>query len=239
MKLRDEASRSYIDSQLEYGIHRFLSWGGMDVAPSWSGAHMPATRSDDAGLVDLCRWNRSHYLFYRALLERYVDSEESTAVDVGCGTGARTALLARYLKKVDGIDMDGLKIFSAAQLQFGGDIAWIFGDILQSVPTSKYDYAFCVEVIEHVAPERQDEFISRLLAYATKKVLLTTPKDSVVERKPPHIGLWTEGDAARIAATYRAPLEYMSSRKIERGGVENPWCGRDEATHYVVAINAT
>ncbi len=75
MKLTEEHVRSYIDDIRMIELLNFLTWKGEDVSPTWEGMYMPATRSEDSGLVSLARWNRDHYLFYRALVERYVDKE--------------------------------------------------------------------------------------------------------------------------------------------------------------------
>jgi SAM-dependent methyltransferase len=237
LKLRDEHIKSYIDDIKMVELLDFLTWKGLDVAPTWVGAHEPATRSDDLQLNDLARFNRDHYLFYRALIERYVEKEGSIA-DVGCGTGSRSAMLARYATNVTAVDSDMLKISSGCALNGTEKISWVFADVAEwkeLEPDSTFDYVFCVEVIEHVPLELHRSFFANLISRVSSggALLMTTPRDKNVDRKPPHIGLWEDHIADNLAKDIGADIKYFDVSRLKHGG-EDPWCGKEASTHYVV-----
>ena len=239
MKLRDEHLRSYVDDIKQIGLLRFLTWRGVDVAAAWEGAYEPATRSDDAELATLVKFNRDHYLYYRALVERHMECT-GTVLDVGCGSGARTAMLARYATHVIGIDNDMLKVSAAAQLNNAGNakIEWYGGDFMAWTFANTFDYVFAVEVIEHMSLYLHPAFIDKMLNILAPggRILMTTPRDRPPERKHPHIGLWADEDAERIVSPFEGAIEYFNHRQLQNGG-ETPWSTKEDATHYVVVIN--
>ncbi len=240
MKLRDEHVRSYIDDIKMFGLLDFLTWKGTDVSAAWIGGHCPATRSDDFNLHNLAKFNRDHYLFYRALVERYVD-KEGDILDVGCGSGARSAMLARYAKKVTALDSDMTKISVGALLNSTGNINWLFGGFVEwaAENTEQYDYVFCVEVIEHLELNKQGKFMQLLLGKVREggALLMTTPRDFRIERKKPHIGLWDDVIAQTRVKNVSGEIKYFNTGQLLRGG-EDPWTSIETATHYVVVAKA-
>jgi 2-polyprenyl-3-methyl-5-hydroxy-6-metoxy-1,4-benzoquinol methylase len=239
MKLRNEQARSYIDDIKQAGLLEFLTWKGKDVAAAWIGAYEPATRSDDAQMITLARFSRDHYLFYRTLVEHHV-SKEGTILDVGCGSGHRTAMLSRYATKVLAIDSDITKLGMGSSLNHHANIEWLFGDFLEwaKVNEQMFDHVFAVEVIEHVELEKQEEFMRELFRKVAPggSLLMTTPKDVKPNRVHPHVGLWDDEIAKRLVAGIGGRLEYFNVAPLASGG-DDPRCGVDKATHYVVVAS--
>ena len=239
MKLRDEHVRSYIDDIKMFGLLDMLTWRGTDTAAAWVGAHCPATRSNDFNLHSLAKFNRDHYLFYRALIERYVEKEGSV-LDVGCGSGARSALLARYATSVMALDSDMLKIAVGATLNGGPTIHWVLGEFTEwtKINEDKFDYVFCVEVIEHLEIDKQKEFMKLLFSRVKEggRLLMTTPRDFNPVRKAPHIGLWDDHIAAVRTQDISGDIRYFNVKQLRNGG-EDPWSHQEVATHYVVVAN--
>lgn len=194
----DEQARSYIDDPRYVELLRFITWKGQDVAPTWIGKYAPATRSDDADLAEMAKFNMDHYLFYQFFVEKYVEPDRY-ALDVGCGSGHRTAMLSRYCREVVGIDSDRIKVDFAAAFNFSGNIAYYQAQFPHMTVSRPMDYIFIVEVIEHVELAKHDEMIDMAMALLGDggKLFLTTPKDKAVVRKSPHIGLWSPDDFER------------------------------------------
>ena len=239
MKLRDEQSRSYIDDIKQIGLLEFLTWKGKDVAAAWVGAYEPATRSDDAQLRTLAKFSRDHYLFYRALVERCVN-KQGTILDVGCGSGHRTAMLSRYATKVLAMDSDITKLGMGSSLNHHANIEWLFAEFLDWARKNEdvYDHVFAVEVIEHVGLDAQKEFMQELFRKVAPggSLLMTTPKDVLPNRVHPHVGLWDDEIAKRLVGDVGGRLEYFNVAQLAGGG-DDPWCSVDKATHYVVVAS--
>jgi SAM-dependent methyltransferase len=240
MKLTEEGTRSYIDDIKYVELIKFLTWKG-DAAPTWVGKYMPATRSDDADLVDHARFNRDHYLFYRALIEKHMDKRGS-ALDLGCGTGQRTAMRSRYTTEGWGAANDLLTISAASHLNnISSEITFAYTDLWNQTKDDcfgrKFDYIFLVEVIEHIEIPKQVSFIQLAvdLLEPDGKMFITTPRDRKIERKAPHIGLWDDAIMSGITKHFDATVEYFSVKQLADGG-ENPWAKAEDATHYVMVI---
>lgn len=237
MKLRDEHLRSYIDDHRTIGLLDYLTWRKNDVAAAWIGAHEPATRSDDVELVALAKFSRDHYLFYRALVERFLEPE-SCVLDVGCGSGHRTAMLARYANQVVGVDSNMASIAIGGDLNNRHNIKWYrmeFMEWAQRHGDIFFDFVFCVEVIEHIALDRQKDFMAALLEQVASGglLLMTTPRDKFPVREIPHIGLWDDDIAQARAGDLAATIKYFNVRQLI-GGNTNPWSPIKTASHYVL-----
>ncbi len=238
MKLRDEHIRSYIDDHREIGLLNLLTWKGSDIAPAWYGAYEPATRSDDRELFALADFNRAHYLFYRALIEQYVEKQGSV-LDVGCGSGQRTALLARYSDTVIGIDSDLSKLGVASVVNFTQNILWICDEFVywSRNNEAEFDYVFAIEIIEHVYLDMQANFLGELIRKVKPggALLLTTPRDNNPKRELPHIGLWDDEIAEKHMRDFDGEIKYFNVKQLDNGG-QDPWSDKDSSSHYVMII---
>ena len=235
MKLIDEHLRSYIDDIRDIGLLTLLTWKGADVAPAWKGPYQPCTRSNDAALASLARFNRDHYLFYRAFVERYME-KRGKVLDVGCGSGQRTSMLARYSESVMAIDSDPSKISIGAIINHANNIEWLYDEFISWSEQNEdtFDYIFAVEMIEHVPLAMHTIFIDKL----TKKLnsggalFITTPKDKEIERVPPHIGLWDPSMAEQCSQVFDLEIKYFNVNQLQGDG-EDPWSDEKAGTHYV------
>ena len=237
MKLVDEHIKSYIDDIKEVGLLKYLTFGGSDVAFAWIGKYEPSTRSDDAELVSLARCNRTHYVFYRTLLQCYV-TKRGTVLDVGCGSGQRAAMLSRYSERIVGIDNDMSKLSAAAHMNGAENIRWVFGDFMEWSKTTpwKYDAIFAVEVIEHVAHNSQEKMIETMVGMIADDgvLMITTPRDIPRILVAPHVGLWDDDMAEEMRARFSATLGSFSRDVAEK--TDSAFCRPDEASHYVMVI---
>lgn len=117
--------------------------------------------------------HRNRYEFFQSL------AIEKTVLDVGCGAGYGTSMLANVASMAVGVDVDSSIIEHARSLyplpKFGK------GDIM-NLPYGKgvFDLVYCFEVIEHVSDYKRalSEF-SRVLK-KQGKVIISTPNKRIV-----------------------------------------------------------
>lgn len=77
-------------------------------------------------------------------------TEETSLIDVGCGKGALIEVIARYYED---ISIQGYDPFVPK---------------FATLPTGKFDYVISTDVLEHIEPQKLDEFF-KFLADLTKK----------------------------------------------------------------------
>lgn len=105
-------------------------------------------------------WHR--YLFAAQLVQ------DKVVLDVGCGEGYGTYLLARCARRVVGIDMDHETVMHASSKYCRDNLEFRVGSAA-SIPmegTSLFDVVVCFETIEHLVEEHQ-----RSLLAETKRLL--------------------------------------------------------------------
>lgn len=79
-------------------------------------------------------------------------SKQYRVLDVGCGPGIYVEALRQYGFEADGVDIDPSTPF---------DCVDVFSDEFLHNYTG-YDFCLCLEVAEHLPPEKADEFVWRL-----------------------------------------------------------------------------
>lgn len=127
---------------------------------------------------------------------------KKTVVDVGCGAGIGTNILGREAKFAWGIDMNEESISYAKQmfermpsnLYTSPQISFDVVDV-RNFPreTMKFDYACCIEVIEHV-----DDWKSVLLFLNRLSNPQTTVFISSPNRNAPHLGKTTPNNEHHV-----------------------------------------
>ncbi len=106
--------------------------------------------------------NERHY-YVLELLKKNGLKKNSKVVDLGCGIGAFTALVARYCKKgiVKGYDLSDKSIeFASNHYSKLRNVAFITTDITSHSFAAKYeiDYVLLIDVLEHI-PRDEHEFL--------------------------------------------------------------------------------
>ena len=165
----------------------------MDSGEDFQATHTPFELSKYEGAYEVGRVE---------ILSALIPSGQSrSAVDVGCGPGFYTKLLAARGFATTSIDTDTANLASAGRLAaetFQGDAV----EVLAKLPAAKYDFALALEIIEHMPRSRGETLLERLhrLLAPGGRLLLSTPNRLSPERLAGYY--WTE--RIRRKAVWRA-----------------------------------
>lgn len=109
---------------------------------------------------------------------------EDLVLDAGCGSGYGSLLLKQRCKAVVGIDLDeeAIRYAQAVAKNAGtGGAHFLRGDLSQigsySLQYDQFDAVVCIEAIEHLTAELQNEFMSGVVKRLSPKgrLFITTP----------------------------------------------------------------
>jgi len=104
------------------------------------------------------------------LLARVPDKSPERVIDLGCGPGNSTALLARRWPKAKLEGLDSSEPMLDQARRSGTAAQWMSGDIPGWAPTKRYDVIFSNAAI-HWIPE-QERLLPRLVSYLEKSGVL-------------------------------------------------------------------
>ncbi|MFA4887696.1 MAG: class I SAM-dependent methyltransferase [Candidatus Nanoarchaeia archaeon] len=125
--------------------------------------------------------------YFKAAYERPVKlilpefTKSDTVLDVGCGDGKLTSLIAPNVKKVIGVDHQEYPLKFARLIfeRLGLDnVTFKVGDITKlSFPNNTFDKVTCFDVIEHIPQDMAEQGIKELLRVLKPggRLYLTTP----------------------------------------------------------------
>jgi len=106
--------------------------------------------------------------------------KDKTVLDVACGTGYGTAILASEAGSVVGIDLDRETIAYARQNYLHPKVTYLLGNILRlPLPDESVEVVACFETIEHVADDRKCLQELRRVLQPGGICLLSTPNRAV------------------------------------------------------------
>jgi len=105
----------------------------------------------------------SRYKFVAKMLEG-----AGHVLEVGCGDGFGSHVVAQAVGSLTGVDIEPEFIASAQQL--AGDrfpIAFQVHDMMTAPLEGSFDGVYAVDVLEHILPEKEDRFLSNMIAPLT------------------------------------------------------------------------
>lgn len=121
-------------------------------------------------------------------LHRYALAGELSAgkqvLDIACGEGYGSALLARNAESVTGVDIDADTINKAKKKYSSGNLRFINANALStSLPDQSFDLVVCFETLEHL--EEQDELLRELkrMLKPGGLLMISTPDKAVYSDK--------------------------------------------------------
>ena len=106
-------------------------------------------------------------------------NEIKSILDVGCGAGVLTKMIADFLKpeQVLGVDISKTMIDTANKLNTSKNIEYKSIDIYKFNNSNKYDLVACADIIEHV--EDDIEFL-RILSKFSDKIIIRVPMEDSI-----------------------------------------------------------
>ena len=118
----------------------------------------------------------SRYKFCAKMIEG-----KKSVIDVGCGDGVGLPLLAQVAEQVIGLDWDNRLIEgNKRRLEMFKNIAHMHVDFnREEAPLAQVDAAISIDVLEHLEPDNQDQFLRRICK--------TLKSDSVMVHGTPNI----------------------------------------------------
>lgn len=129
--------------------------------------------------------NERIFEMYRRLKKRGLHSG-SNILELGCGIGTLTYLLAKTVKsgQIESVDISTQSIEFAKQRLKQSNITLVAHDVVDYVPKNKnFDFITLFDVIEHIPMERHDELFRNLGKIASDKtvILINIPSPAAIQ----------------------------------------------------------
>ena len=160
--------------------------------------------------------------------------KRGAVLDLGCGAGQNTAMLARYSRWAEGVDHDEKAIKFAMKHNTGSGAVFKWGSFPHCIkPSERFDYIFCIETMEHVHYGDQVKFLQSAIDLLSPegRLFITTPNEE--ESSGHHIGIWSKKFRKEM-------LEFLGKRVAYHGFIDNqkPDAGfsDDPKSHLVLVI---
>lgn len=153
----------------------------------------------DAGRYSNSRWEGSSVATYdyeitkQVLLNELALERDDRVLEIGCGPGTWTELIAPQVRSVTAVDIAAAMIGIAQKRVVSGHVTFWHGDFIQFDDQEAYDSVFCVRVLEYFSDKLQViQRIATLLKPEGRLVLiakstptLLTLRRNVIEKALP------------------------------------------------------
>jgi 2-polyprenyl-3-methyl-5-hydroxy-6-metoxy-1,4-benzoquinol methylase len=179
----------------------------------------------------------SYYKFASKLISANTGNN-SRVLDIGCGEGLGTYLVAKECGFARGLDFDADLIETAQQNWTDANTSFAVADFLDSSErTEPYDAAINFDVIEHIQPQHAETFIAGMKAHLQPDglaVVGTPNQTSAVYASAVtnagHVNLYTgERLYEEMSAHFRSVFMFGANDEIVHTGFF-PMC------HYLIAV---
>lgn len=197
-----------------------------DISASWMGPFVPESNEtsyvsfNKISAIALATWARSHWMIYESFIDEFC-SKDGNVLDVGCGSGNTSALLSVIFpqNRIIAIDSDNKTIKFAKKFNQHPNIDYIHSS-LEKLSSTKFDYVFACEVLEHMDYDKQFSFIEKCLDFLEEDGLLfiTTPNSINEKVGGHHVGLLNEKEFLNFYEKFSNKLHHFSfidNKKLE------------------------
>jgi len=199
-------------------LYLYVSIKDMSSTASWNSVW--------TGMKDL-DFERENYTWtvYESLLGKRHDYKGKRVIEIGCGTGISTCIMAKRGAKVTFLDYskDALKIVKKIMDGFGVDGELIHGDAFETDLGKNYDISHSEGVIEHFKNKRRQEIVdihSNVLKRGGKSVI-TIPYSRcapyrIGKKLAEMTGTWIHGNEYPYSKTELRKRMGMSGLSVDR-----------------------
>ncbi|WP_062350441.1 class I SAM-dependent methyltransferase [Herbidospora yilanensis] len=150
-----------------------------------------------------------HNAYYHRLLLRHLPPGPQRVLDVGCGSGAFAAELARRATWVDGLDRSPEMIGEAARRDLG-NVTWTLGDVLTDpLPGKDYDAIFSICALHHMPLREVLPVLAAALRPGGVLAAISLPRRDLLRELPVELA---------AAAGQRALGAVFLTRRLLNGG---------------------
>ncbi|OQW46805.1 MAG: methyltransferase type 11 [Proteobacteria bacterium SG_bin7] len=104
-----------------------------------------------------------HLLSYYKFAAKMIGNDKKV-MDVGCSEGFGSVILAEFAREFVGVDIDAAAISHAQGSLGSAKVSFKHADFLKA-DLGVFDAVTCFDVIEHIYPENEDTFLSRITAH--------------------------------------------------------------------------
>lgn len=161
-------------------------------------------------------------------------------LEVGCGDSFGTAIVLQTVDKVHGIDIEsGLIEDNIKRSDYGDRCSYEVLDIASKPLGKKFDAAFAIDVIEHVSPEDEEQFMANIQRSLKPNgvFIMGTPNTASSQYASPysaatHINLKDAESLHRLLASYFHNIFMFSMND------EVVHTGYQPMAHYIFGIGA-
>lgn len=138
------------------------------------------------GLMSNYVWNddpkRVTFLLSRYKFVAKMVSGKNRVLEVGCADGFGTRIVRQEVEHVTAVDFDPVFIRDAQERGEGPwDVNYQEQDMLEGpVLGEKFDAAYAVDVLEHITPEDEDQFLGNMIQSLTPEgiLIIGTPSET-------------------------------------------------------------
>jgi len=170
-------------------------------------------RYDKYDTQGACHWEEYRKSYsYRPLVDDslipFIKAERGTLIDVGCGDGKPTCLLAEMGFKVTGVEIEPIGIKLAKEM-CKANVEWICSDIAD-FKVREFDYLYSLNTIEHLEDDKvMFELINSVKNFA---IIVTDDGDNCKKGNPFHEKEYTRKSFKRLFKEFE--LEEIMLRDI-------------------------
>lgn len=118
-----------------------------------------------------------HEAKFRLIQRVAMPGGSDRALDAGCGSGTISHFLSQTAAEVVGSDSNPAAIAYATRMYGSNNLKFVLGQFEDLIGYDRFDWIYCIEVIEHLYAEQGAEVLSlfRKLAKPGAHLLVTTP----------------------------------------------------------------